>query len=577
MKHLLLLGMCLSFFSLWSQDKVISLYPEGIPCENDLQMEVREVRNTGRRIMKVHNPELAVYLPAPGKANGSSVVICPGGGYTVLAWDWEGTWMAEWFADMGVTAFVLKYRLPHWESESCHDKVALMDAQRALRTVRMKASEYSLDKDRVGVMGFSAGGHLASSISTHFDDGNRESNLPVEHFSCRPDFSILMYPVISMDTSFTHMGSRRNLIGENPSEEMVGYYSNEKQISAETPPTILIHASDDRAVPVENSIAYYESLLKFDVPASLLVYESGGHGFSFAKGKGAVAGWPDACKSWLEDQGILTKKLKALIIEGQNNHKNWMETTPILSRQLEETGLFLVDVVRTPAEGESMASFAPDFNLYDVVVSNYNGDPWPESTKLSFERYVESGGGFVSVHAADNAFPEWKAYNEMIGIGGWYGRTEKDGPYVYINDEGEVVRDDSPGKGGHHGSQHSFIIETRDETHPIMAGLPDQWLHTRDELYDQLRGPAVNLHVLASAYSDPDTGGTGRSEPMLMAIHYGLGRSFHTTLGHLNESMHCMGFKTTFQRGCEWAATGMVTQPVPDSFPGTDEVSMEDH
>lgn len=559
-----------------SQDMVLPLYPEGIPCASNNEEKVSE-RNNGseRRISAVQEPEIAVYLPAKSKANGTGVIICPGGGYWVLAWDWEGSWMAKWLNEMGIAAFVLKYRLPGWESDECHDKVALMDAQRAMRLVRSKAVDWRLDPDRIGIMGFSAGGHLASSLSTHFDQGNEAASLAVDRYSSRPDFSILMYPVVSMDTTIAHMGSRKNIIGENPSSEMAAYYSNEQQITAETPPALLIHADNDQAVLPENSIAYYQGLRKQGIPAALHIFESGGHGFSFGKGRGDVEGWPRVAKEWLAGRGLLKKRQKVLIVDGQNNHRNWAETTPILKQHLEETGLFVVDIARTPAKGEPMIDFRPQFHAYDLVVSNYNGDSWPEETQRDFERFVHGGGGFISVHAADNAFPNWQAYNEMIGLGGWAGRTEKNGPYVYINDKNEVIRDNTPGKGGNHGKRHQFLVEVRDSTHAIMKGLPTRWLHVEDELYDLMRGPAQNMHILATAYGDPAQGGQGRHEPMMMTIHYGLGRVFHTTLGHLNESQQCVGFKTIFQRAAEWVATGQVTQSPPEQFPTEKQILID--
>lgn len=578
MKNGLLLLLLLSlFYALPAQDMVLPLFPEGIPCASENEIHVKENNNgSQRRISQVQNPEIAVYLPAKSLANGTGVVICPGGGYTLLAWDWEGSWMAKWFNEMGVAAFVLKSRLPRWESEECKDKVALMDAQRAMRLVRSKATEWRLDPERIGIMGFSAGGHLASTASTHFDGGDAQASLAVDRFSSRPDFSILMYPVVSMDTTIAHMGSRRNLIGTNPSAEMEEYYSNEKQITAETPPALLIHADNDRSVIPENSVAYYLGLRKHGVPAALHIFESGGHGFSFAEGRGDVEGWPSVAKDWLRGRGLLKKRLKALIVDGQNNHRNWPETTPIMKAQLEETGRFIVDVATTPAKGEPMVGFRPNFAAYDVVISNYNGAAWPKSTQQDFEKYIHGGGGFVSVHAADNAFSEWPAYNEMIGLGGWGNRTEKDGPYVYIDDAGEIIRDETTGKGGNHGKQHAFVVKTRDTEHPITKGMPTEWLHANDELYDMLRGPAKNMHILATAYADPAQGGTGRHEPMLMTVHYGLGRIFHTTLGHANESQRCIGFKTSFQRAAEWVATGAVTQPIPKEMPTADKVLIDE-
>ncbi len=262
--------------------------------------------------------------------------------------------------------------------------------------------------------------------------------------------------------------------------------------------------------------------------------------------------------------------IKVLIVDGQNNH-DWKTTSPELKKILEDTGLFTVEIATAPAEGQGIGSFKPDFGAYEVVVSNYNGEPWSAETKGALEKYVRAGGGFVSYHAANNAFPEWKAYNEMIGLGGWGGRDEKSGPLLRLRD-GKWTPDTTPGPGGHHGQQHEFLMITRSPEHPIMAGLPEKWMHGKDELYDQLRGPAVNVTVLASAMSDPASGGTGEDEPLLMVINYGNGRVFHTALGHAMDAIKCAGFATTFQRGTEWAATGRVTQKVPANFPTEEKV-----
>lgn len=251
--------------------------------------------------------------------------------------------------------------------------------------------------------------------------------------------------------------------------------------------------------------------------------------------------------------------LKALIVDGQNNHK-WQQTTPLIKASLESTGKFTVDVATSPAKGGDMSSFNPKFSDYDVVVSNYNGESWSDSTSESFADYVSSGGGFVSVHAADNSFPNWPAYNEMIGLGGWGGRTEKDGPYVRFKN-GKFTRDSSPGRGGSHGRRHPFEVVVRDAGHPITEGIPSAWLQADDELYAQLRGPAKNMSVLATAFSDKGTGGTGEHEPILMVLEFGKGRVFHTTMGHDTKSMSGTAFQVTLNRGTEWAATGNVTQP----------------
>jgi uncharacterized protein len=258
--------------------------------------------------------------------------------------------------------------------------------------------------------------------------------------------------------------------------------------------------------------------------------------------------------------------IKVLLIDGQNNHA-WKTTTPLIEKILEENGLCTVDVSTAPAKGGDWAAWQPKFADYAVVVSNYNGELWPETVRAEFEKYVSGGGGFVPVHAANNSFPEWLAYNRMIGLGGWGGRNEKSGPLLRLRD-GKWSPDTTAGNAGHHGKQHEFVLTTRAPEHPIMAGLPAKWMHRQDELYDQLRGPAENVTVLASALAAKDTGGSGEEEPLLMAIPFGKGRVFHTALGHGIEAIQCVGFAVTLQRGTEWAATGKVTQKVPDVFPG---------
>jgi len=259
-------------------------------------------------------------------------------------------------------------------------------------------------------------------------------------------------------------------------------------------------------------------------------------------------------------------KIKALVIEGQNNHGVWPKSSVMLKEFLEGTGKFSVEIVRTAPKGTD-PNFKPDFSKYDVVISNYNGAPWPRETQESFVKYVKGGGGFVVIHAANNAFGNWKEYNEMIGLGGWGGRNEKSGPYVYFDESGKLVRDTSKGRGGHHGRQHPFTIIVRDTEHPITKGMPEKWLHAQDELYDLLRGPAENMHVLASAYADKKYGGSGRHEPMIWTVKYGKGRVFHTPMGHAIPAWECPGFIATVQRGAEWAATGKVTIELPKNFP----------
>lgn len=261
---------------------------------------------------------------------------------------------------------------------------------------------------------------------------------------------------------------------------------------------------------------------------------------------------------------------KTLIITGQNNHK-WQESSPLLKQILENTGMFSAEVMITPEKGGDMSTFNPDFSKYKLVVLDYNGDNWSEKTNEAFLKYVKNGGGLVIYHAADNSFPEWKEYNEMIGLGGWGKRNEKDGPYVYYK-RNQLVIDTTAGRGGSHGKRREFLVRTRITDHPITNGLPVRWMHGNDELYSELRGPAKNMQVLATAFADTAAGGgTMRDEPMLMTITFEKGRIFHTALGHADEgggpAMKCVGFIVTLQRGAEWAVTGNVTQPVPYDFP----------
>ena len=261
---------------------------------------------------------------------------------------------------------------------------------------------------------------------------------------------------------------------------------------------------------------------------------------------------------------------KTLIITGQNNH-NWKASSPVLKQILDETGLFSTEITITPDKGGDMKTFDPDFSKYKLVVIDYNGDSWSEKTNKAFVEYVRNGGGVVLYHAADNSFPSWKEYNEMSGLGGWGDRNQKDGPYVYYKNN-QLVTDTSAGNGGSHGKRREFLVRTRITDHPITRGLPVAWLHGTDELYSQLRGPAKNMQIIATAFADSAAGGgTMRDEPILMTIGFGKGRIFHTTMGHADEgggpSMHCAGFITTLQRGAEWAVTGEVTQKVPWDFP----------
>ncbi len=282
-----------------AQKEIIKLWPDGVPgsIEDDTYIEEPvKGKDNITRVYRVKDPEIIVY-PAPAdKATGAAVIICPGGGYHILAIDHEGYNVAEWLNSLGITAFVLKYRLPSDKIMTDKSIGPLQDAQRAMRIVRKDAKKWNVDKDKIGIMGFSAGGHLASTLSTHYD----QDVYPAEtNISAKPDFSILIYPVISMDPEITHMGSRTNLLGKNPTKDDVVLFSNEKVITKDTPMAYLALAADDKAVPIQNSINYFLALKRYDIPAELHIYEKGGHGFGLKKKNGTVAFWTLDCEHWL--------------------------------------------------------------------------------------------------------------------------------------------------------------------------------------------------------------------------------------------------------------------------------------
>lgn len=253
-------------------------------------------------------PTLTPYLPAKDKSTGAAVVVCPGGGYGALAMDHEGKQIARWLNDRGIAAFVLKYRVASKYVPAPIHPAPLTDAQRALRTVRSRAGEWGIDARKIGIWGFSAGGHLASSAATHFDSGNQNTEDAIDKVSCRPDFAILSYPVISMKSPYTHGGSRNNLLGKNADEKLVESFCNENAVSKETPPTFLFHTDEDKAVPPMNSILFYTALKKHGVPAELHIYEKGVHGVGLAplekfKDQG-LSGWPDRLQEWLIRRGL---------------------------------------------------------------------------------------------------------------------------------------------------------------------------------------------------------------------------------------------------------------------------------
>jgi acetyl esterase/lipase len=269
---------------------VIKLWPEGAPL--------------AKGSADSDQPTLTVW-PAPAdKANGTAVVICPGGGYWNLATDHEGKQIAEWFNHLGISAFMLKYRLA---KHGYHHPAPMLDVQRALRYVRANAGQWKIDPQRIGVMGFSAGGHLASTAATHLDAGKADAPDKIDRAGCRPDFAILCYPVVTLGSEYTHQGSQKNLLGEQPESRLIEDLSNEKQVGKDSPPTFLFHTNEDNSVLPENSVKFYLALRKQGVPAELHIYEKGKHGIGLGAGIEGTSTWPDRLRDWLGVRGLLKK------------------------------------------------------------------------------------------------------------------------------------------------------------------------------------------------------------------------------------------------------------------------------
>jgi len=299
--YLILLSLSISSLVINAQNYTLPLWEGEIPNYKVSGEKEEFFTHKGIFFLKnIQNPNITVYVPTKRNATGEAVIICPGGGYYNLAYYWEGRDIAKALNAKGIAAIVLKYRLPTSNNYIVRHKSPLLDAQRAMRTVRYHAAAWNIESNKIGIMGFSAGGHLASTLSTHYDKGNLQAKDSIEQVSCRPDFSVLVYPVISFNDEFTHQGSAKALLGENPSKELRINFSNELQVTKDTPPAILIHSSDDKDVPVKNSIVYYEALQKYNVSSELHIYPYGGHGYSLAIGKGHLAGWIDRCTDWIQ-------------------------------------------------------------------------------------------------------------------------------------------------------------------------------------------------------------------------------------------------------------------------------------
>lgn len=289
----------------------ISLWNRKIPNYQDVgETEIINDEAGLKSFKLVNNPNISIYLPSEKNLTGQAVLIIPGGGYQAVVYEWEGSDVAKWLNANGIVAFVLKYRLPTAQNNIVRHKSPLLDATRAMKIIRANTSEWKIDKNQIGVMGFSAGGHLATTLGTHFNNSKNEITDEIDLESSRPNFIVLLYPVISMVAEYTHVGSKINLLGNNPTEELEKFYSNEKHIGENTPPTFLVHSSDDEVVNVENSIAFYKALRDKGVDAEMHIFQNGEHGFSLANGDENLKIWKTLCINWLRKQNMTIEQIK---------------------------------------------------------------------------------------------------------------------------------------------------------------------------------------------------------------------------------------------------------------------------
>lgn len=292
------------FLNAAAQQKSMNVWPAGVPglILNDSYVE-KQTATDGviSRFEKTTNSVIYIYLPPREKATGTAVLICPGGGYGALAFAHEGNAIAQWLNENGIAGIILKYRLPSDLIMKDKSIGPLQDAQEALRIIRRNAAAWNINPAKIGIIGFSAGGHLASTLSTHYVEKVYDV---ADTVSARPDFSILIYPVITMDATFTHAGSRKNLLGDNPSDDAVRRFSNELQVNEKTPPAFMVHSADDQTVPVKNSMVYYEQLVKYKIPSELHIFQKGGHGYGLGGSRDTQSSWPDLCIRWLKASGL---------------------------------------------------------------------------------------------------------------------------------------------------------------------------------------------------------------------------------------------------------------------------------
>ncbi len=302
MKKTILISLFLIIINnLLAQELKMQLWDNSIPNSNGINIE--EISDTTNIIMikKVNKPSIEIFKPSSRNNSKIAAIVVPGGGYNILAYDWEGTEVAKWLNSNGITAVVLKYRLPHTKNNITGHISPFLDLQRAIRLTRTFSKELDIDKNKIGVIGFSAGGHLAATLGTHFEEDNLFTTDSIDSTSCKPDFMILLYPVITFKEPYLHRGSKYFLIGDNPAQELIDYYSCELNINSNTPATFLVHAGDDKSVPVENSLMFYKKLKENGINSEMHIYPKGGHGFSLAIGNERLSSWKELCIIWLKN------------------------------------------------------------------------------------------------------------------------------------------------------------------------------------------------------------------------------------------------------------------------------------
>lgn len=521
-----------------------------------------------------------------------AMVHVHGGG--AVSGDKKDTPGQPWFKLLmghGFSVVSVNYRLaPKYQYPSAPN-----DVQSAITFIKANAATLRIDPDRLALIGESFGGFLVSHAGAKYLPGNLVS--AVVSFYGEHDYALRVTESPCAMDGYTKplppggciSGGMAKFFGFGEIKTAT-HRSVLRDAACVThvhrgmPPYLLIHGTRDYGVPIEQAHSMVQAMERVGADVELVPIVGGGHG---GWSKPEQQHYKAKLVAWLRERlGGVDRIVRVLIVDGQNNH-NWKDTTPFLKKQLEKTGRFEVAVSTTPPENAPDGAFdgwRPDFSSVDVILNNFNNlggkTSWPKRVRDAIEHFVRDGGALVNVHSANNAHAGWQEFEEMTGL---LWRPRDHGSRVYVNSSGTLVSvEKGEGVGAGHGKQHEYVVTIRDSTHPITRGMPTAWMHGFDELYHAQRGPARNLHLLATAFSAEETGGTGVHEPVLWWIPYGQGRVVTTVLGHVSRAdstklpaMRCLGFLTIVSRACEWAATGKVTIPIPPSdFPTVEEKSL---